>query len=67
MTKSSRSKMFFKFLKISQNAQENICVGISFLIVSLKKRFGHRFFPVKFATVLRAAFLRTTPVAAFVL
>ena len=23
--------MFFKFLKISQNAQENTCVGVSFV------------------------------------
>ena len=53
------------FLKILQNSQENICVGVSFLIkftaTLLKKRFWHRCFPVNFKKLLTTHFYRTPP------
>ena len=61
------------FLKISQNSQENTCVGISFFdkfadlrpATLLKERLQHRCFPVNFVKFLRAPFFyRTSPVAA---
>ena len=56
------------FLKILQNAQENTCVGVSFLIVAgpspdtlLKKKLLRRRFPVYFATFLRIHFTIEQP------
>ena len=55
----------YVFLKILQNSQENICVGVSFLIkftaTLLKKRFWHRCFPVNFQKLLTTHFYRTPP------
>ena len=60
------------FLKISQNSQQNTCVGISYLIklqacnfiftpaILFKMRLRHRCFPVNFEKSLRAPFLQNT-------
>ena len=56
--RSSHCRCFIKkvFFKISQNSQENTCIGVSFLkkiaawrpAALLKKRLKHRCFPVNF-------------------
>ena len=43
------------FLEISQNSPENICARVSILLK--QKRFWRRYFPVKFAKILRTPFL----------
>ena len=45
------------FLKILQNIQEDICVGVSFI----KKILRHRCLSVKYVTILRTAFLNKSP------
>ena len=45
------------FLEISQNSQEKVCAGESFLPATLlKKSLWHRRFPVNFAESLRTLF-----------
>ena len=67
-TVARRSSVKKVFLKISQNAQEKTCVGVSFLhscrtltyIFLSKKRLRHNCFYVNFAKFLRTCFLQTT-------
>ena len=63
MVRSSHQRRSIKkvFLKISQNSQENSCVGDPFLIQLqacnfIKKRLRHRCFPVYLAKFLRVPF-----------
>ena len=67
--KSSHRRRSLKkvFLEISQNAQENTCARVTFLITFqarpatlLKKRLRHKYFPVHFARFLRRYFLQNT-------
>ena len=55
------------FLEISQNAQENTCTRVSFLIKLqaeaynfIKKGVWYRYFPVNFVKFLRTTFLQNT-------
>ena len=67
-TVARRSSVKKVFLKISQNAQEKTCVGVSFLhscrtltyIFLSKKRLRHNCFYVNFAKFLRTCFLQTS-------
>ena len=50
------------FSKISQNSQENACVGVSILIkviAALKKETQAQVFPCKFCKIFKNSFLRT--------
>ena len=54
-----------KFIKRSQNSQENACATFSFfkkflIQTLLKKRLWHRCFPVNFVKSLRTTFLQDT-------
>ena len=55
-----RSSVKNMFLKMSQNSQENTCVGVSFFMVSLCKvaglRLRHSCFLLNFAKFLRTPF-----------
>ena len=55
-----------RFLKISQNSQENTCARVSFLIKvaerELQKRLWHRCFPVNFEKFYEHLFYRIPPV-----
>ena len=54
------------FLEISQNSQEKVCAGESFLPATLlKKSLWHRRFPVNFAESLRTLFLQNTSGGSF--
>ena len=51
--------MFYKnkaLLKISQNSQENICVGVSFLIKFIKKETPTQVFSCEFCEIFNNAF-----------
>ena len=58
LSESSLREVFCKnvFSQISQNSQENTCVGVSFL---LKKRLWHRYFPLNFAKFVTISFCYT--------
>ena len=64
-----RSSIKKVFLKISQNSQENTCVGVFILINShasdlelyQKRRLRHRCFPVNSTNFLEHLFFRTPP------
>ena len=48
---------------MSQISQENTWVGVSFEDNFIKKRFQHRFFPVKFAKIFKNTLIdRISPV-----
>ena len=54
--RSSRLEVFCKkvFIETPQNSQENTCARVSFL----KKRLGHRCFPVNIAKFVRTPFFK---------
>ena len=66
---SPRVDLKKKFLRISQNSQENTCACVSFFLWNcslrhstlLKKRLRHRCFPVNFEKCFRTPFLYRTP------
>ena len=65
--KSSHKRCSVKkvFLNISQNSQENTCLGVSFLINLQAFELQHRCFPVKFAKILTTFFTEYLRATAF--